>query len=482
MSALKGEIYRSPLVVVAAVAVVIIITWGTIGCVCTKHKKMSLGWKILNCIFSILGIFLIFECTLLERATSERELILLPFYSFYQAIEQPEYYRVMLMNVILFEPIGLTLPFALSERKCKKFFWVIGLGFLISVCVEGIQYVFCIGRAEIDDVICNTFGCTIGTGAYLIYQKRTVLRKYLEEVSLIMRNAIKQLVEKLSNTKLVIILSLLWQFLTWIEFLFLQCVWFFTGKRKPTTEEVKVVCENVTFFYKSFERQKMAKRLYKNIQSYYPGVKVIIADDSSKPLELSGKNLEIIQLPFNSGLSKGLNKALERVETPFVVRMDDDQLLTPFTKIHKQISFLQQHMEVDLVAFLPYNLPRCRSLQKEAQVYYKQSMHYAPKKLTIPHLTKIDDTHIVVGKPPNIFVARTDEMKSIGYDDNIRMIDHNEFFYRAAGNIVSVLDKSAYVLHYRNRFDMCYNKYRSDYEGDRIYIQNKMRNNIIKSD
>lgn len=76
--------------------------------------------------------------------------------------------------------------------------------------------------------------------------------------------------------------------------------------------------ENVTVIFKSFERQKMAKRLYENLQKYYPGVRVVIADDSRKPLDLQGDSLTIIQLPFNSGLSYGLNQALERVDTPYV--------------------------------------------------------------------------------------------------------------------------------------------------------------------
>lgn len=482
MKILKGGIYRSPLEFVIIIMLTSAVGWAYIGYICSKQNKQKNIWKVINIFLTVGEIMIVLESTIMYRTIEKKELILIPFYSFYEAIEQPEFYRSMLMNVLLFEPLGLSLPFALPDKLHKKVKFSIEFGFLLSVFVEVIQYVFLLGRTEVDDVICNTFGCAIGAGAYLIYQKRNVLRKYLGEVYLIMRNAIKQLVKKLSNTKLVILLSLLWQFLTWIECFFFQGMWLLTDKKKPTLEEVKLVCENVTFFYKSFERQKMAKRLYKSIQSYYPGVKVVIADDSSKPLELTGENLEIIQLPFNSGLSRGLNKALEKVDTPFVVRMDDDQLLTPYTKIHEHIRFLQKHTEVDLVGILLYHLPRCRSLQKAAEEYYKQPMNYAPKKLIIPHLTEIDDTHIVVGKSSNTFVARTDKLKEIGYDDNIRMIDHNEFFYRAAGNIVSVLDKSAYVLHYRNRFDMHYNKYRSDYEGDRIYIQNKMRKNIIKSD
>lgn len=42
--------------------------------------------------------------------------------------------------------------------------------------------------------------------------------------------------------------------------------------------------ENVTVIFKSFERQKMAKRLYENLQKYYPGVRVVIADDSAENL------------------------------------------------------------------------------------------------------------------------------------------------------------------------------------------------------
>ena len=93
----------------------------------------------------------------------------------------------------------------------------------------------------------------------------------------------------------------------------------------------------------------MAKKLYKNIQSFYPGAKVVIADDSLHPLKIKDKqhSLQIIQLPFNSGLSVGLNKALEEVNTPFVMRMDDDELLTLKSCVDKEVDFLIQHPAID---------------------------------------------------------------------------------------------------------------------------------------
>ena len=290
-----------------------------------------------------------------------------------------------------------------------------------------------------------------------------------------MKETIKKILEKISKTKFVIVLSFLWQFLSWVEYGFLRVKWAVTGKKRPGLEETKQLREECTIIFKSFERQKMAKRLYKYIQRYYPGMRVIIADDSEQPLELQDENLEIIKLPFNSGLSYGIGRALEKVTTPYVIRLDDDELLTPFTRFEKQLEFLKAHPEVDLVGVLPLNLPKCTSLKKAAEEYYKQPMNYAPKPLKIPHMTKMDDTHCVLGKVPNIFVARTDRVKEIGYDDNIRMIDHNEFFFRAAGNLVAALDTTSFVIHYHNRYDMHYERYRGDILGDKLYIREKMR-------
>ena len=145
--------------------------------------------------------------------------------------------------------------------------------------------------------------------------------------------------------------------------------------------------ENVTVIFKSFERQKMAKRLYENLQKYYPGVRVVIADDSRKPLDLQGDSLTIIQLPFNSGLSYGLNQALERVDTPYVMRMDDDELLTVRTRLGKQVEFLERYSEIDIVGFCVLTAIRCQNPDEAVSEFTRFSMKDAPKPLLIPHMT-----------------------------------------------------------------------------------------------
>ena len=58
-------------------------------------------------------------------------------------------------NVLLFIPFGLLFP--------KNDYRVVLLsGFLMSICIETVQYFGCLGLCELDDVICNTLGSLSG--------------------------------------------------------------------------------------------------------------------------------------------------------------------------------------------------------------------------------------------------------------------------------------------------------------------------------
>ena len=204
--------------------------------------------------------------------------------------------------------------------------------------------------------------------------------------------------------------------------------WFLRGFRKPSGKEVQYVCKNVTFVYKSFERKNMAKRLYRNIQRFYPGAKVIIADDSKKPLSIRSPHLTVLQLPFNSGLSLGLNRALEEVASPYIFRMDDDELLTPFTQIGKQLHFLEQYPQVDLVGIQALRLHQLGKSEDAAKEYFRHSMGHAPKKLRIPHMTKLDNEHYIVGKCANVFLGRTEKSSKSDMTTKLKNLTIMSFF------------------------------------------------------
>ena len=273
-----------------------------------------------------------------------------------------------------------------------------------------------------------------------------------------------------------------------IEYRLLDIWWALKGFRKPSADDAAFVRENVTFMFKSFERQRQARALVRSISQFYPETRIVIADDSSKPLEIPGRagddkrdagddkglagddKLKIIQMPFNLGLSRGLNLALAEVKTPFLMRMDDDELLTRRVNLAEELRFFQSHPEVDLIGIPPMDALKFRSLKKSIRPYFGFPMKEAPLPLKVPHGVRLDDRHVVLGKVPNIFLARTDSIRKVGWDDNIRMIDHHDFFYRAAGVIVSVLSTDSVVFHNHNFFLPDYNRYRSDWKGDAMYL------------
>ena len=148
------------------------------------------------------------------------------------------------------------------------------------------------------------------------------------------------------------------------------------------------------------------------------------------------------------------------------MRLDDDMLLTPNTNIHEELRFLKEHPEVDLVAVMADH----KQPKEYALNFSKIKMK---KKLIIPAGTMIDGKEVVY-KAPNCFIARTEKIRLIGYDENIRINEHHEFFYRAAGKMVCVLDPEAYIMHCHNLFEKKeYDKFRYDTRGDNQYVWNK---------
>lgn len=79
--------------------------------------------------------------------------------------ENPEKIRTLLMNGLLFEPLGLVLPELLpgSWSRGRRFFLVLLAACLLSLCLEAAQYHWGLGRAETDDVLLNTLGAALGS-------------------------------------------------------------------------------------------------------------------------------------------------------------------------------------------------------------------------------------------------------------------------------------------------------------------------------
>ena len=58
-------------------------------------------------------------------------------------------------NILFFIPFGFLFP-------TVKHLITIVSGLLLSIIIEAIQYIACLGLCELDDVLCNVFGTLVG--------------------------------------------------------------------------------------------------------------------------------------------------------------------------------------------------------------------------------------------------------------------------------------------------------------------------------
>lgn len=135
--------------------------WTILACNIVTNRKI---WRLLNILLSIVSLFFIYYFTLHSRITRSVLPRLIPFCSFFIYKDLSWAIRTMVLNIFLFFPLGLTFPYAIP--KISKYSVLICA--LTSLSIEIIQLVFHLGACEVDDLIMNTLGGTIGYMSYYI--------------------------------------------------------------------------------------------------------------------------------------------------------------------------------------------------------------------------------------------------------------------------------------------------------------------------
>ncbi len=123
-------------------------------------KKIIHGgekWHYIKTTVFLLCVAVMLYFTLGGRTSSERKINMTPFWT-YSYFSDPQYRWEIYMNVFLFLPFGFMLPFAMKRNLRQTLL----IGFLFSVFIEMIQYIFYLGLCEFDDVFHNSLGTLLG--------------------------------------------------------------------------------------------------------------------------------------------------------------------------------------------------------------------------------------------------------------------------------------------------------------------------------
>lgn len=220
----------------------------------------------------------------------------------------------------------------------------------------------------------------------------------------------------------------------------------------------------LTAVIKTFERPQILRRLVDSIRRFYPDLPLIVVDDSREPKPLAG--VETVSLPYDSGVAAGRNAGVERVNTPYLLMLDDDFVFYRKTRLKTALASLCAHPEIDIMAGVPVDLPFYRVVDyRKAGLFPNAAAPVYPPESKIGGMTVLD-------KVPQFFIARTDSIRKVMWDPRLKRIDHADFFTRAKGVLTSVLNPDMRCLHARTLFDEAYMRIRHD-AADFEYLRDK---------
>ncbi len=223
---------------------------------------------------------------------------------------------------------------------------------------------------------------------------------------------------------------------------------------------------NLTLVIKTFERPELLSRLLRSARRVFSGA-IIIADDSETPFVCDDSRVTVLALPFDSGVGAGRNALIDAVTSEYLMMCDDDMVLLPGFDVRRPLEYLARNRDVDLCGGEVIDLPRWKRIN-----YTKAPLFASTGRPRWPQGTVLDGLPVLY-KVPNFYVARTDRVRQVRYDDKLKRVDHADFFTRAFGKLTCVYDSNMVCLHSGSLFDARYQSFRMDMAEDSAYLVQK---------
>jgi hypothetical protein len=204
---------------------------------------------------------------------------------------------------------------------------------------------------------------------------------------------------------------------------------------------------DVTALVKTFERPRCRDRILESLHHAYPQLKVVVVDDSRQPRLDARPGVEVVAAPYDVGAAEGRNLGLRRITTDLFLLLDDDHVVTRRTGLEWAVETMRRHPSIDILGGLVLTLP-----------IYRRDINLQDRSA---------DGALVGGLPVfeyvnNFFLGRTARVRELGWDPELKLCEHSDFFFRAKGKLVTVFDPRLRVLHAMTPFDRPYMRKRRD--------------------
>lgn len=164
------SIFGYNLYILSGVSLVIFVIWVILS---AKYSGRRF-WRFVNALLFAVILFYALGITLVKRDLSRNYYISFSLLDKLRRVKDShDLYREIFMNALLFFPLGLSVPQLIyRENAWKAFRNTVIFAFLLSFCIELLQYALSLGNAEMSDLVFNTLGAAVGACSILISHRR----------------------------------------------------------------------------------------------------------------------------------------------------------------------------------------------------------------------------------------------------------------------------------------------------------------------
>ena len=206
-------------------------------------------------------------------------------------------------------------------------------------------------------------------------------------------------------------------------------------------------------------------------------------DTDKKTKFINDNKIDYTKLPFDSGICIGRNVLVNKVKTKYVLIGDDDFKYSKTAKIQEMIDFLEANKDIDLIGGRILENEKIRDYQGFMSVE-GDTLKY--QKLELDNFNVCKKTGLkykTCDLTFNFFVARTDAVKKVLWNEDIKVrYEHSCFFldFKKAGFKVA-FSPEPIVIHKPKgiTFSKEYSKYRNRYDDKHSFFKYLKINKII---
>ena len=212
----------------------------------------------------------------------------------------------------------------------------------------------------------------------------------------------------------------------------------------PATKTVRMqallddVQDHITVVAHSASRCDLLDRLGASFRGIYEHLPVLVTCECAEGIDCQGlkerphpsvSHMSIIDVPYDFGLSRGKKLLVHRVQTEFLLVLDDDFVRSPLSCLECML----WHMRSQLHSLtLPFDLLGFPILEDERNFgAFRGQLRATSNRLYLDPMTAAGapDGCTRVGIHPMAFLGRVARLRGFKFQDNLRVGEHEQFFY-----------------------------------------------------